>query len=137
MRDINKSMEEEIKIIDDQKEVKPVQVKREIAEIHELDRDFAVVHKENYRDEEINSLYWLVWSLVPSEEDAKKKIAMEYKTYETVKITLFNISKKNKDPKVFTYSVSEILPDSGGEWMTNNYFELSDELHKRCMLICS
>ena len=94
--------------------------------------NFVIVYKGSYRDEEINWLYRLVCSLIPNEESAQKQISDEYKTYETINITLHNISLKNRDPKVFTYSVAEILPDSGGEWMSSNYFELSDELHKRC-----
>ena len=52
-----------------------------------------------------------------------------------MQIILHNISLKNRNPKVYTYSLTEIFPDLGGEWMSYNETEISNELKARIELL--
>ena len=94
-----------------------------------------IIYKGSYRDEELNILYRLVCVIVPVDEEVQQRLEPEQRTYDTVQIILHNISKKNRDPKILTFSVGEIMPEAGGEWMANNYFELKDELYSRLQLL--
>ena len=93
--------------------------------------NFQVIYKGSYRDIELDVLFRLVCGLQPIDDQNQMNLDPEQRTYDTVHIMLHNISLKNREPKMFTFSIAEIMPESGGEWMSNNYFEVSDELHSR------
>lgn len=91
----------------------------------------TIIYNGSYRDEELNILYRIVCGLVPVDEKAQQFLDPEQRTYEAVEVVLHSISRKNRDPKVYTYLVSEIITEAGGEWNSHNYHELNNEIKAR------
>ena len=89
--------------------------------------EFKLVYQGSYREIEFDVLYRLVCGLGINTNASRDQGSI----FENVQIILHNISLKNREPKVFTYSILEMFPDLGGEWMSYNEIEIRNELQTR------
>ena len=120
-------------------------MKRIIVTNHLIHIDFSktgtVIYKGSYRDKKLGILYRMVVSLIPAEDSRQDAIQAEMMTYDNIQVVLQPVNSKecqlcHSQPKrkellVFSYDAAEIMPESGGEWMSNNFNELSHEVKRR------
>ena len=86
-------------------------------------KDYVAIHQASYRDSETDMLYKLTWVLIPASN--QEQYDNEQKTYDSVKVTLQNITRRNLKAKVFMYPASIILGDQDKGWTNNNYCKFS------------